>query len=429
LLPIKASFSQYRLIAGFGEERDHGLVSIDGQMLRLMEMVDDNDPTQRLEIYADPKSMLPVEMLTYQREDANEPWRLARGATVEYNVQFDSDVFTPVYPESAEVIEKDVQSATQTSGSAIDTASLDDWPERALAIEYVGDKYLAVEGVWIISSGWIGIKFRTDLREPFVIPSGFSEDPLNQERWHADAFTLHNLLGGTMVTTGAGERFLSRNGASMTTYSDDSTGHAYFYEPQWGAFPIDPGDMDTLTFRTLVVPRDRGRGESMDHFWDWKENPDQWQLIELIVPVPEPSEGAPACFNDKDLAWLQRTGVEQSARQNWLETMRRKDRHAEAYTVVSREPKDDQRLYGFEWVMCLQELGKQDDAYALWVDAPEAERLNLGVTWMYILVDLAKKDEAETFLATYQDYATQNPERISESMVDALEAYLGRLRR
>jgi hypothetical protein len=426
LLPIKASFSQYRLIAGYGEERDQGLVSIDGQMLRLVEMLDDNDPTQRLEIYADPESMLPVEMLTYQRNDANEPWRLARRSTVEYNVEFDSDVFTPTYPEDAEVIEKDIQSAEQADGSTIDGASLDDWPERAVAIEYVGDKYLAVEGVWNSPSGWIGIKFRTNLRVPFVIPMGFSKDTLNQERWHADAFTLHNLLGGTMVTTGGGERFLSHNGASETTYPDGSTGHVFFYQQLWGEFHIDPVHIDTLTFRTLLVPRDRGRGESTDHYWGWKENPDQWQLIELIVPVPEPSEDAPACFNDKDLAWLQRTGVEQSARQNWLDTMRRKDRHAEAYTVVSREPKDDQRLYGFEWVMCLKELGKQNEAYVLYADAPQDVKLGLGLTWMYILVDLGKKEEAEAFLAAYQDFAAQNPERISESMVDSLETYAKR---
>lgn len=427
LLPIKASFSQYRLIAGFGQERDHGLVSIDGRMFRLVEMVDDNDPTERLEIYADPKSMLPVEMLTYQRNDASEPWRLARSATVEYNPAFDSDVYTPTYPEDAEVIEKDIRSATQADSSAMDAASLDNWPERAVAIQYVGEKYLAVEGVWNSPNGWFGIKFRTNLSEPFVIPVGFSEDPLNQERWHADAFTLHNLLGGTMITTSSGEQFLSHNGASRTNYPDRTTGHVYFYQQPWGEFQIDSVNRATLSFRTLLLPRDRGRGESMEHYWDWKNNPDQWQLIELAIPVPEKSEDAPACFTDEDLAHLQRTGVEQFARQNWLETMRRKGRKAEGYGVVSRMTRDDQRLYDFEWVLCLKELGKQSEAYALYADESQELKLKLGLAWMYILVDLGKKAEAEAFLAAYHDYAAQNPERVSESMVDSLEAYAERL--
>ena len=428
MLPIRANFRNNRLLVGFGEERDHGDVVRDGRTLHLVEMVDPDDPTERVEIYADPESMLPEEICSYTRNTAEEPWRLARHTSFQYNVAIDDAMFVPDYPEDAELIEKEPEMAV----AALDEppSQSGDWMEHAAAITWYGDKFLAVEDVWVARSGWIGLKLRTNLYTPFVIPMGFREDAANQERWHADRSMLHNLAGGTLLTATSAEdtaRFISFNGASRTEHDDGTKSFAYFYHPEQGELAMGDFKPSQITFQTIANVRDKGRGESLDHYWDWKDEPEKWQLLELTVPAPAPSDTPPASFNEKDLAWMERTEVERNARSRWLNRMRTLGRGQEAYDRIHDEPADVQRLYGADWLHGLSELGKADEAWRLFRDVSEEEKLRAGYAWILVLVDLGKADEAKAFFERYKEYCEDTYGEDAHLNIDLAQTYLDRL--
>lgn len=346
--------TSYRVLAhGYERERDLGTVVRNGRRLRLIEMYDDADRTEKHAFYLDPETMLPVVSVKYRRNEGTEPWRIATENAFEFNVPIEDTVFVPAYPETVVV--------KQLGAMPMEPPSRAEPPQEVpYAVAHRGDKYMAVQDVWLGPTGWVGVKFKTNLYDPFSIPQGFREDPLNQERWNADHFLLHNLLGGTILFDDKGTTYLVFNGGAYSRYSDGSKGYSFYYHPT-GGLPEVPAPKE-FTFRTIANVLDPGRGESISHYMDWGENPEKWQLFELKFRSPAPSSAPPAGFDDKDLERWRETRVRERRLLDWLVAMRNAARTQEAYNRIRNEPDDAKFYLGISWLSCLADLGKKREA-------------------------------------------------------------------
>jgi hypothetical protein len=423
--PVRSCFQDNRLLTGLGRERDCGEVVRDGQTYRLLEVVDDTDPTQRAEVYYDPESMLPVTVLTYQRNTGDESWRLGREDSIAYNVPIDDAVFVPDYPDTAKVTER----APNPTEMAVVAGKLSEdvaWMEDAAAIVFHGEKFLAAEDVWLSPSGWVGVKFRTNLWHIFASPVGFREDPVNQERWDADKSKLHSLACGSALEAEPGVHYFAQHGDKHTGNRDGTHGYLKLFRLDRDEFPSDDFRPKELLFRTITIIRDKGRGESMKHYIDWRNEPEKWQMLELIIPVPDPSLTPPPSFNEEDLEWMRRTEVERTALMARVNSMRIAGRTEDVYQMIKGEPESVQRLYGAEWLLCLRDVGKAEQAYALYEDAPQEEKLRVGTGWIAVLYELGKEDEAREFFRSYKDYCTEKYGDDAHFNIDAAESYIKR---
>ena len=85
--PVEHLFGEAKkLTGGWGVEQDRGALVRDGKAYRLLEVADENDPTERVEVFYEPESMLPLIVVIYRRNTGDEPWRVARQDTIDYNV-------------------------------------------------------------------------------------------------------------------------------------------------------------------------------------------------------------------------------------------------------------------------------------------------------------------------------------------------------
>lgn len=369
----------YRLFAPqYDHESDRGVVDFEGKPLYFIELWDSRDPTDKLEFYLEPDTLLPVTQITWHRDDESAAWRQALRADYAFNVPVDPQVFVPDYPSTAKVVHQEPPAATQP---AVEETQSTEWQNSALAIARHGDKYVAITDVWMGEAGWIGIKVRSNLYTVMEYPlnveglPGFIEDPANQQRWNADEKTLRQYLFGGQLSSDEGLIYLSSNGATRSPHNRVSGDKEFsqFYSP----YPTPPDVVypKTVTFRFLTNVTDKGRGEKWEHYQDWKSDPQKYQLFELTVPVPAPSNIPPVEFKEWDLEYWARTGVDSQAFQSLIAAMRNAGRDAEVYDRFHELP--DERL------------------------------LPLGVTWLTLLDNLGKEQEKKAYFDKYEPYAVK----------------------
>lgn len=369
----------YRLFAPqYDHESDCGVVEFEGQPLHYIELWDSKDPTDKLEFYLEPDTLLPVTQITWHRDEVSAAWRQALRADYTFNVPVDPQVFVPDYPSTAKIVHQEPPAAAQP---AEEEAQSTEWQSSALAIARHGDKYVAITDVWMGEAGWIGIKVRSNLYTVMEYPLNveglpeFFKDPANQQRWNADEGTLRQYLFGGQLSSDEGLTYLSSNGAMRSPHNGISGDKEFsqFYHP----YPAPPEVVypKTFTFRFLTNGTDKGRGETWEHYQDWKSNPEKYQLFELTVPVPAPSNIPPAGFKEWDLEWWARTEVDSQALQSLIASMRNAGRDTEAYDRFHELP--DERL------------------------------LPLGVTWLTLLDNLGKEQEKKAFFDKYEPYAVK----------------------
>lgn len=347
----------YRFFAvDYDAERDLGLTDEEGKTYRIIELFDSEDPTEKQEFLLDPQTLLPVEAVTYRRNEVGEPWRRAEVMGFDFETSIDDDVFVPKYPATAEVV-------AELGFPALPENLVEEWEGTALAIARHDDKYVAVTSVWVGKRGWIGLKFRTNLEQATIIPTGYAEDEKNQQRWGVDRFTLNNYLWAGRMVGEDGTLYLASNGPKMTP---ETRGREFslFYHPQTDS-PEIPFPK-SLTVRLLANVTNLKRGETLDHYFDWKETPEKYQLFELEFPAPPPSVDPPDDFNDWDLEWYRRTGVEEAALRDWSMRNRNAGRDQEIYETISAETDEVKLWLGVSWLILLQNLGKREEMLAFY---------------------------------------------------------------
>ena len=367
----------YHLFAPqYDHEFDHGIVQFEGKPLHYIELWDSKDPTDKLEFYLEPDTFLPVVQITWHRDEENAAWRQALRADYAFNVPVDPKVFVPDYPATAKVVRQELPSTTQPEK---EEAQNTDWQSSALAIARHGDKYVAITDVWVGEYGWVGLKIRTNLYSGvgFLFESkklhDFIKDPVNQQRWKANEKTLRFYIQGDPLSSDQGLTYYNYGGGARAPHSkalgDKEISRFCQLEP---ALP-DVVYPKTLMFRILANVTDMGRGETLEHYQDWKANPDKYQLFELTVPAPAPSNVPPAGFKEWDL-------------ESW-----------------TRAEVDSQTLGSI--IGATGFVGRYADAYDRYHGLPEEKLLPLGASWLTVLDNLGKDQEKRAFFEKFEPYA------------------------
>jgi len=194
---------------------------------------------------------------------------------------------------------------------------------------------VAITDVWLGETGWIGTRLHSNLYQVMEYPLDVTaarvhQRPAKSATLGTDEKTLRRYLGGEQLSSDDGTTYLA-----TAARCERRTIPCLATRSSLGSItPTRRRRTWCIRRPSLSDPRKRygqGRGEKWEHYQDWTSNPEKYQLFELTVLAPAPSNVPPAGFKEWDLEWWAHIGVDNQAFADLVMAMRNAGQDAEVY--------------------------------------------------------------------------------------------------